>query len=230
MRWREIEAQEGLCDWTVLERRLSRAAEQGCTGVVRLSPYALGEDDVPGWLRAENPEKPDFPFWQVDPATSRYVPCWSRFIQAFAQHFDGHPLISSVDLAIVGAWGEGGGTELMREEDIRCIVAAYLDNIPNTPIAALLHDPVSLRIIQEFEHPVGFRVDCLGDMGGFHGEAWSHMLDFYPQNIVNFGMKDAWRKGTCPVRGLLAHVRLVSEWVGHRVHHRRIPPVAHLLL
>jgi len=38
-------------------------------------------------------------------------------------------------------------------------------------------------------------VDCLGDMGGFHGETWSHMLDFYPMNIENFDMHDAWEKG-----------------------------------
>ena len=37
-------------------------------------------------------------------------------------------------------------------------------------------------------------MDCLGDMGGFHGEAWSHMLDFYPQNICNFHMEKAWMK------------------------------------
>ncbi len=30
-------------------------------------------------------------------------------------------------------------------------------------------------------------------MGGFHGERWSHMLDFYPENIQNFHMGDAWR-------------------------------------
>jgi hypothetical protein len=40
---------------------------------------------------------------------------------------------------------------------------------------------------------VGWRVDCLGDMGGF-SPTWSHMLDYYPQGIVNFGMRDAWKK------------------------------------
>ena len=29
---------------------------------------------------------------------------WSDFIKAFAARFDGHPVISSVDLTIVGAW------------------------------------------------------------------------------------------------------------------------------
>ncbi len=40
---------------------------------------------------------------------------------------------------------------------------------------------------------MGWRVDCLGDMGGF-SPTWSHMLDYYPQNIIYFGMQDAWKK------------------------------------
>ncbi len=195
IRWRDIERVEGACDWSVLDRRLEEAHQRGCVSVVRLSPYALGDDDVPAWLRAECPERPEFPFWQVDPVTSRYVPCWTAFITAFARRYDGHPLISSVDLAIVGAWGEGGGTELLEPEVVRTIVSAYLDNFRETPVCALLHDPISLELIRSHDKPVGFRVDCLGDMGGFHGTEWSHMLDFYPQNIVNFGMKDAWRRG-----------------------------------
>jgi hypothetical protein len=42
--------------------------------------------------------------------------------------------------------------------------------------------------------PVGWRVDCLGDMGGFSNPNWSHMQDYYPQGIINFGMRDAWMK------------------------------------
>ena len=34
---------------------------------------------------------------------------------------------------------------------------------------------------------------CLGDMGGFNPN-WNHMEDYYPQGIINFGMKDAWEK------------------------------------
>jgi len=41
---------------------------------------------------------------------------------------------------------------------------------------------------------VGWRVDCLGDMGGFGNGLWSHMNDLYPQSILNFGMQDAWKK------------------------------------
>lgn len=195
VRWKDIEVAKGVYRWELLENKLDYAKSIGCTAVVRCSPYALSEeDDIPEWFRAENPEEPEFPFWRVDPLTTRYVDYWSDFIKAFALKYDGHPVISSIDLTIVGAWGEGGGTEFLKPEAIQCITDAYLDGFKITPLQALLHDPLSMKIITDRKAKVGFRVDCLGDMGGFHGEEWSHMTDFYPQNIQNFKMEDAWEK------------------------------------
>ncbi|WP_372630669.1 DUF4832 domain-containing protein [Cohnella sp.] len=195
-RWKDIEAEKGVYRWELLEEKLETAKSLGCTAIVRCSPYALREDeDIPGWFRSEAPETPEFPFWKVDPDRTPYAEYWSAFIQAFAARFDGHPVISSVDMAIVGAWGEGGGTEFMDPEGIRRIVDAYAEGFRSTPLQALLHDPQSVMIVKASKAGAGFRVDCLGDMGGFHGREWSHMTDFYPQNIVNFDMRDAWEKG-----------------------------------
>jgi hypothetical protein len=194
IRWNEIEAQKGIYDWSILEEKLNNAKKLGCTAIVRCSPYALSDsEDVPQWFRKEYPDEPDFPFWRVNPVTTPYVTYWSDFIKEFAKHFDGNPIISSVDMAIVGAWGEGGGTELLSEQAMKAIIGAYIDGFQITPLQALLHDPKSLKIITERKAKIGFRVDCLGDMGGFHGTEWSHMLDFYPENIQNFGMSDAWQ-------------------------------------
>lgn len=193
-RWREIEKAEGEFDWSVLDKMLDDAAALGCTSVVRVAPYALSpQEDIPGWLRKRYPREPDFPFWRIDPNTTEYPALWARFVRAFGARYDGDKRISSVDMAIVGAWGEGGGTENMDEAAMKAIIAAYMEGFPNTPLTALLHDPKSLACIRAFPKKVGFRVDCLGDMGGFHGERWSHMLDFYPENIQNFRMGDAWR-------------------------------------
>lgn len=193
--WRQIEAEKGIYRWDVLEEKLEYAKSIGCTAIVRCSPYALDDkSDIPEWYRREYADEPEFPFWRVDPNTTPYGEYWSSFIRSFAKHFDGHPVISSVDMAIVGAWGEGGGTEFLKPEIIKLITDAYLDEFKITPLQALLHDPLSLKIIRSRKAKVGFRVDCLGDMGGFHGERWSHMLDFYPENIQNFDMGDAWKK------------------------------------
>mgnify|MGYP001240467252 CR=1 FL=1 len=196
VRWKDLETAKGQYRWEALEVKLELAKSLGCSAIVRCSPYALNEDeDIPGWFRAEAPDVPEFPFWKVDPNESAYADYWSAFIRAFAERFDGHPVIASVDMAIVGAWGEGGGTEFMAPEAIRRIVEAYTDGFQLTPLQALLHDPQSLKIVKARKAGIGFRVDCLGDMGGFHGREWSHMTDFYPQNIRNFDMGDAWERG-----------------------------------
>jgi hypothetical protein len=194
-KWKDIEPEKGVYRWDILEDKLRFASSLGCTAIVRCSPYALAqEEDIPAWFRKECPQEPEFPFWRVDPNTSSYTAYWSEFIRQFAGHFDGHPVISSVDMAIVGAWGEGGGTEFVDPRKIECITDAYIDNFKITPLQALLHDPKSIQIIRDRKETIGFRVDCLGDMGGFHGEEWSHMLDFYPENISNFHMDHAWKK------------------------------------
>lgn len=195
-RWEDIEKEEGVYDWSVLEERLAKVAEIGCTAIVRVGPYALeGQSDIPGWLRAKYPEEPDFPFWRIDPNTTEYPALWAKFIREFAKKFDGHPVISSIDMAIVGAWGEGGGTEYMDYDAMDTIIRAYIEGFRHTPLQAMLHDPRSIACVRSYRGKIGFRVDCLGDMGGFHGERWSHMLDFYPENIENFDMRDAWRDG-----------------------------------
>jgi hypothetical protein len=195
VRWKDMEPQKGVYDWKVLETKLEYSKQLGCTAIVRCAPYALAkEEDIPEWFRKECPEEPEFPFWRVDPNSSPYVVYWAEFVKKFGEHFDGHPVISSVDMAIVGAWGEGGGTEFVEPDKIKLITDAYIDNFKITPLQALLHDPKSIQIIKDSKAKVGFRVDCLGDMGGFHGEEWSHMLDFYPQNITNFNMGEAWKK------------------------------------
>ena len=194
--WKDLEPKQGIYNWSLLEDQLEKAGAMGCISVVRCMPYALdAHQDIPGWFREAYPEEAEFPFWRIDPNTTPYAEYWASFIKAFAEHFDGHPLISSVDMTIVGAWGEGGGTEFLEVKMIEEIVKTYAEGFKKTPLKALLHDPISVEIIRRHCDKVGFRVDCLGDMGGFHGEEWSHMLDFYPQNIVNFHMQDAWKTG-----------------------------------
>ena len=192
--WNALEPEEGVYDWSTLDEKLEKARRLGCNAVVRVQPYSLTED-VPAWMRARYPEVPEFPFWQVDPNTTDYAFYWARFVRKFAERYDGHPIISSVDMALCGAWGEGGGSEFVEEKKLDEIIRAYCEGFNKTPLQCLLHDSVSVGAILKYRKNVGFRVDCLGDMGGFHGKKWSHMQDYYPMNIENFHMHDAWEKG-----------------------------------
>jgi hypothetical protein len=114
-------------------------------------------------------------------------------IRALGQRYDGHPDLESVDLSIVGAWGEGAGSDVLSPRTREALVDAYLDGFRRTPLVMLLTD-ARTNGYGISKRNVGWRVDCLGDMGGFSNPNWSHMQDYYPQAIINFGMRDAWRK------------------------------------
>ena len=48
-RWKDIEIADGVYDWTTFDKKLKKAAQMGCTAVVRIAPYALAEwEDIPG--------------------------------------------------------------------------------------------------------------------------------------------------------------------------------------
>ena len=95
-------------------------------------------------------------------------------------------------MSIVGSWGEGAGSERLTQKTRETLVDCYLDAFPKTHLLMLLTDEKTNKYGLS-KRNVGWRVDCLGDMGGF-SKTWCHMLDYYPQDIINFGMKDAWQK------------------------------------
>ncbi|MCE5308879.1 MAG: DUF4832 domain-containing protein, partial [Acidobacteriales bacterium] len=107
--------------------------------------------------------------------------------------YDGHPDIEAIDLSIVGAWGEGAGSAQLSQSAREALVDAYVEAFQKTPLVMLLTDEKTNKYGLS-KRDVGWRVDCLGDMGGFSNPKWSHMQDYYPQGIINFGMRDAWKK------------------------------------
>ena len=193
--WRFIEPAKDQYRWELIDKALETAAARGQTLLLRIAPYGTGADnDVPDWYREmvgpeENlPEKK----WRTNPEDTRYPEHFGDVIRELGMRYDGHPTLESVDLSIVGAWGEGAGSELLTQQTRELLVDSYLDAFRKTPLVMLLTDEKTNRYGLS-KRDVGWRVDCLGDMGGF-SPTWCHMCDYYPQAIVNFGMKDAWKK------------------------------------
>jgi hypothetical protein len=139
-------------------------------------------------------------------------------IAAIGQRYDGHPDLETVDMAIVGPWGEGEGTEKLTEKTRSALFNCYLDNFQKTPlnyvpsgndrypqgqllkgmdIAASWPDGTSVG-----SRYVGYRFSCWGDylpdgreINNFGGLGiWSHMRDDYPREIIKSGMADSWKK------------------------------------
>jgi len=193
--WKFIEPGKDEYRWDLIDKVLETAAARGQTLLLRIAPYGTGEDnDVPDWYRAMvgDEKDPAEKKWRTNPEDPRYVEHFGGMIRDLGARYDGHPGLESVDLSIVGAWGEGAGSARLTQKTREALVDSYLEAFRKTHLVMLLTDEKTNGYGRS-KRDVGWRIDCLGDMGGF-SSTWCHMCDYYPQGIINFGMRDAWKK------------------------------------
>ncbi|HAM08828.1 MAG: hypothetical protein A2X05_15260 [Bacteroidetes bacterium GWE2_41_25] len=200
--WKFIEPEMGKFRWDMLDKALAVARSRGQSLLLRIAPYGTGnEKDVPEWYRKiVGPEK-NWKFnspvngWMVDPEDPRYAEFFGGMIKALGDRYDGHPDLEAVDISIVGAWGEGAGSELLSQTAREALINAYTGSFRTTPLIALLMDKKT-NIYADSQIPVGWRVDCIGDLGFWASEqnGWTHMNDFYPREIINCNVQDDWEK------------------------------------
>ena len=196
--WKFMQPEPDAYRWDMLDKALATARERGQTLMLRIAPYGTGPDkDVPGWYRAlvaGNDLERNLPVekWRVHPENPLYLKHFGRLIRELGARYDGHPDLELVDVSIVGAWGEGAGSEELTEPTLKGLLDCYLDSFPRTLLVLQLKDERATRYALA-KRPVGWRVDCLGDMGGF-SKTWSHMNDYYPQELIRTGMQEAWRR------------------------------------
>ena len=196
--WKFIQPEKDKYNWEMIDTALKTARSRGQTLLLRIAPYGTGpERDVPDWYRKMVGREEDLPDdkWQTDPEDPRYVQYFGGMIRELGARYDNHPDLESVDMALVGAWGEGAGSENLSERTRRGLVDSYVEAFSSTHLIMLLTDEKTNQYGLS-RCNVGWRVDCLGDMGGF-SKTWNHMHDYYPQAIIEYGMRDAWK--TAPV-------------------------------
>jgi hypothetical protein len=72
------------------------------------------------------------------------------------------------------------------------LIDTFLESFRKTPLLILLQGKES-HFYAASRAPVGWRQDCLGDLVFWAAEqnGWTHMYDYYPQSIINFGMENA---------------------------------------
>ena len=217
--WRFVETAPGVYNWPMFDKALRTAAERGQTLLLRIAPYGGGADkDVPEWYRKMI--GPDDNLgdgkWRCDPEDPRYLKYFGGMIRALGARYDGHPDLECVDISVIGYWGEGSGSHLLRPQTWRDLINCYLESFTKThliyqplngdspdpgalvnglPIAASWLDGRNNGEGPQMRH-LGWRMDCLGDMGFWRDTQgdWCHMFDVYPQDIQRSGMLDAWKK------------------------------------
>jgi hypothetical protein len=198
--WRYLEPVMGKFNWEMIDFAMKTAHERHQTLLLRIAPYGEGADDVPDWYRSKVGGPALWPGqtkWRVDPEDPRYPLYFGRLIAELAKRYDGHPDLESVDLAIVGFWGEGSNAAMLTQRTREALITAYTYNFKKTPLIMMLTDEKTNKFgISQAN--LGWRVDCIGDLGFWAKDQanpeFTHMYDYYPEGIINFGMKDAWKK------------------------------------
>ncbi len=216
--WRFIEPQEGVYNWDLLDKALKTAHERHQTLMLRIAPYGTAPiSDVPDWYRKvagealrkapsdgrhsawSRPSSSTQPAWapyeaqwMVDPMNPAYVHFFGDMVRALGNRYDGDPDLNVVDISIVGPWGEGAGTQLLTKQAMEGLMDSYLDSFHKTPLVVQPTDPKTVGYALS-KSDVGWRADCLGDMGGF-SKTFNHMTDKYPESIIEDGLADAWKK------------------------------------
>lgn len=216
--WSFLEPEQGKFNWLMIDKALRTAADRGQTLIIRVVPYEEDKKDVPTWYRkmVGKDKKELSDKWRIDPEDSAYVKYFGGFITALGQRYDGHPDLESVDVSIIGFWGEGDGSHLLSDKTRIALINCYLDNfqkthlnfqplngdspdpgvlVKGTNIEAFWPDGQNNGVGPQMRH-LGYRMDCLGDMTTeiWKKEGWSHMLDIYPKDIIRSGMAEAWKK------------------------------------
>ena len=215
MYWRFLEPGLDEYRWDLIDKALSTAAERGQTLILRIAPYGTGDErDVPVWLRKMAGESKDLLHnsWVIDPEDPLYVNHFTDMVRDLGARYNGHPDLESVDLSIVGFWGEGAGSNLLTDATRHALVDAYIDSFTETHLIMLLTDEKTNRYGLS-RRDVGWRVDCLGDFGFWAQPPtnWTHMYDLYPQQIIRTGMKDAWMKAPVSIESCYTMNRWLQE-------------------
>lgn len=202
--WKFMEPEMHQYNWAMIDKALQTAQERGQSLLLRIAPYGTGaERDVPAWYRAMVGDNDEWlpegkKGWRVDAEDPRYAQHFGGMISELGKRYDGHPGLEAIDLSIVGFWGEGRGSAILTQKTREALVNAYTDNFRETPLIMLLTDEKTNKYGLS-QANVGWRVDCIGDLGFWADEqdGWTHMYRYYPWGIAESGMENAWE--TAPV-------------------------------
>lgn len=200
--WAVIEPEKGKYRWDIIDGALKAAQERGQTLQVRVQPY-IADEDVPRfyWEMGGTPLRKRGRRKEIDHNNPAYIKHWGDLIRAFGKRYDGHPDLESFDIAYGGACGETGGN--CTRETAEKLVDIYLASFRKTQLLSMLGTHGSAYAAGKRPGEIGWRADCLGDMrdSGMgvvpDNKNWRHMHDAYPKEVVECGLRDAWK--TAPV-------------------------------
>ena len=222
--WKWLEPEKGKYNWKLIDGALKTARERGQTAQIRFQPYTRRVEysqepikakrhppersvNVPDWYwdtGAKWLQRGTYAQYEPDSNDPKYVKHFGDFIRAFAERYDGHPDLESIDVAYAGFWGESGGNTTAATA--ARLMDLYLRGFKKTQLLSMLgtHGCAhAAKKTKSADRSIGWRADCFGDL--HLGDSpdvppelsWNHTYDAYPKEIELCGVKDAWK--TAPV-------------------------------
>ncbi len=195
--WSALEPEHGQARWEIIDAALEQARQRHQTLAIRLMPYDPSHP-LPEWYhnsgarRANKPTDKDGNIWQPDFSDPLYLKYWGELVAAAGARYDGHPFLDTVDISSIGYWGEGWSDTMPEFPYQKALIDIWLEAFKQTRL--LVNFDQEKALTYATQHGAGWRLDCLGDMRSSTGGRWSHMLDFYPQQIVRAGIQDTWQR------------------------------------
>jgi len=185
--WSEVEPQEGVFRWDLLDaiaNNWARAGKQVCFRVIccnhtkNACPDFVREAGAKGsWFRYKrHGVSADFPLrWEPVYDDPVFLAKYENFLKAFAKRYDGNPTVAFVDIGSFGLYGEGhtgGGSHPLDRAETDRIARLHMDLhrrlLPNTYL--VISDDVAGSSSLEHDAPlmayarklgIGFRDDSI---------------------------------------------------------------------
>jgi hypothetical protein len=191
--WETLEPEKGNIHWEIIDRALQEAAKHHQKLAIRLMPYDP-KHPLPAWYRASGAKRVNRegnPVWEPDFSAPLYLKHWGDLVKAAGQRYDGDPRLDTVDISSIGYWGEGWSKYMPAFQFQKPLVDIWIEAFPSTHLLMNFDEPEALHY--GTAHGAGWRLDCLGDMGGLTLKG-SEMLDVYPEQIVTAGIQEVWKR------------------------------------
>nr|WP_265414286.1 beta-galactosidase [Photobacterium leiognathi] len=210
--WAQIEPNEGVYDFTIIENAIEQAKQAGKKISFRIMAQGYDNDwgtqsDLPSWLTNQIGKfKIDSVgnHWVADYSDITFQQKYSDLFRALAQRFDGSEDIIHIDVGAVGMHGSWSfnSNPLTNYKDlfndfnnIKQIPVIAKSHFKKTPIITSLETGAEQFLLSGISAGTGWRADCLG---GIYGSK-DIVNDVYKPLIANLNnttpeFSQAWRK------------------------------------
>lgn len=216
--WSQVESAPGVFNFAVIDKALFAAKAAGQRLAFRIMGFENGNV---GPVGLKNAGFPGFTFnfsgasgaWFPDLNQKVVQQDLAALVSALGQKYGNDPAIDSVDIGLVGNWGEFNfwGTSPKPPYPSTSTLKSLIDDfLANFKLPIVISGSLLMQDVNAFkyaiENKVGWRVDCWGD---YNASGWNHMQDFYPTILAQ--APNAWQNA--PV--ILETCNVMSDWVAH---------------